>query len=247
MRETVRRICALALTAVLALGLTGCTDKEAEAAANAAYDEAVREYERQQKELDELRARVEAAENTVEEYIAAVNATVSGGSFALIDGSAEYTAEAVCPVGMKGDHWLINSERAEGGESIRFSADGNTVIEAVFRPEKKLNAVNSFMCLVDENENVISEPFTELSFEDKDSVSVRVYAETDDLTTVDHWIVNGVALDAYGFVLEFYAHDITEATTFEPVFAACYTQHEAADPTPRYQQVPLAYDREETA
>ncbi len=241
MREPVRRICALVLTAVLALGLTGCTDKEAEAAAKAAYDRAVQEYEQQMKELDALRAQAEAAENAVDEYIAAVNATVNGESFALIDGSAEYTAQAVVPDGMQVDHWLINGESRDGGESIRFSAGGNTVVEAVFRPEKKLTAVNSLMCLVDENENVISEPFTELNFEDRDSVSVRVYTETDDLTTVDHWIVNGVAVDVYGFVLAFCAHDITEATTFEPVFAACYTRHEGEDPTPRYQQVPLAY------
>lgn len=241
MREPLRRIGALALTAVLTLSLTGCTDKEAEAAANAAYDKAMREYEQQVKELDELRERAEEAENAVSEYIAAVNATVNGVSFALVDGSAEYTAQAVLPDGMKVDHWLLNGESVDGGESITFAAEGNTVVEAVFRPEKKLTAVNSLMCLVDENEKDISEPFTELNFEDRESVSVRVYAETNDLVTVDHWIINGVAVDINSFILEFYAHDLTEATTFEPVFAACYTQHEAADPTPRYQQVPLSY------
>lgn len=243
MRNTVRRVCAAVLCTMLVTGLTACTSK-AQREANAAYEQAMKEYQRQADELEALRAETEAAESVVDEYIACVNALIGGESFARIDGRAEYTAEAVVPEGMKVDYWLLNGERTEGGETLTFPAAGGTVAEAVLRPEKKLTAINSLMCLVDENENVISEPFTELNFEDKDSVSVRVYAETDDLTTVDHWIVNGVAVDVYGFVLQFCVHDVDEALTVEPVFAACYTRHEGPDPTPRYQQVPLAYGQE---
>lgn len=249
MRDTIRRLCALVLSAVLALSLAGCTDKEAEAAAKAAYDQAVREYEQQVKELDGLRAQAEAEESKVDAYIAAVNATVNGESFALLDGSAEYTAEAVVPEGMKVDHWLINGETADGGETVSFPAEGNTVVEAVLRQEKKLTAINSEIYIVDENDKIIDGPFTELNFEDMGSVSVRLYSETNDLTTVDHWIVNGRAVDVpYLFALEFFAHDITEATTFEPVFAACYLRHTVEDPYaygPVFEQVPLAYDKED--
>lgn len=249
MRDTVRRLCALILPAVLALGLAGCTDKEAEAAAREAYDRAVREYEQQVKELDELRAQAEAAENTIDEYIAAVNATVNGESFALLDGSAEYTAEAVVPEGMKVDHWLINGERVDGGESISFPAEGNTVAEAVLRPEKILTAINCDIYIVDENDKIVDGPFTELNFEDMGSVSVRLYSETNDLTTIDHWIVNGRAIDVtYKHALEIYARDVTEATTFEPIFAACYLDHTAEDPYangPIFQTIPLAYEKED--
>lgn len=189
MKKTMRRVLALTAAMLMLPCLGGCTGKAERAAAQAEYEKAMQEYERQQAELDALRERVEHAENSADEYIAAINATVNGERFALVNEGGEYTAQAVLPEGMRVDYWLINGERVEGGESV----------------------------------------------------SVCIYAETDDLTTVDHWIVNGVALDAYGYILEFYARDLTEATTFVPVFAACYTQHEAADPTPRYQQVPLRY------
>lgn len=246
MKIKLRRLCAVLMPVFLSIGLVGCGSSGAEEeAARAAYEAELREYNRQCAELEELRARVEETENSVDEYIAAVNATVNGESFALVDGSLEYTAQAVLPDGMLVDHWLLDGESFPGGESFSFSAEGGCVVEAVLRPEKKLTAINAKMSLMDENGKPVGESFTELSLEDRDSVSVLVYAETDDLTTVDHWIVNGVAIDVYGFVLEFRAYDLSETTTFEPVFAACYTQHEAADPTPRYQQVPLSYLTEE--
>lgn len=239
-----KKLCrALALTAAILMlpCLGGCTSRAERAAAEAEYESAMAEYERQLAELEALREQVEHEENSTDEYIAAINALFDGERFALIDGAAEYTAQAVVPEGMKVDCWLVNGERVEGGESISVPAVGGTVVEAVLRAEKRLTATDAKMCLIDADGNRVGESFTELSFEDMESVSVCVYAETDDLTTVDHWIVNGVALDVYGYVLEFRAYDLTEATSFVPVFAACYTQHEAADPTPRYQQVPLRY------
>lgn len=241
MKKTMRRVLALAAAMLMLPCLGGCTGKAERAAAQAEYEKAMQEYARQQAELDALRERVEHAENNADEYIAAINATVNGERFALVNEGGEYTAQAVLPEGMRVDYWLINGERVEGGESVSVPAVGGTVVEAVLRPEKWLRAVDAKMCLIDADGSRVGESFTELCFEDMESVSVCIYAETDDLTTVDHWIVNGVALDAYGYILEFYARDLTEATTFVPVFAACYTQHEAADPTPRYQQVPLRY------
>lgn len=239
-----KKLCrALALTAAILMlpCLGGCTSRAERAAAEAEYESAMAEYVRQLAELEALREQVEHEENSTDEYIAAINALFDGERFALIDGAAEYTAQAVVPEGMKVDYWLVNGERVEGGESISVPAVGGTVVEAVLRAEKRLTATDAKMCLIDADGNRVGESFTELSFEDMESVSVCVYTETDDLTTVDHWIINGVALDVYGYVLEFRAYDLTEATSFVPVFAACYTQHEAADPTPRYQQVPLRY------
>lgn len=239
-----KKLCrAIALTAAVLMlpCLGGCTSRAERAAAEAEYESAIAEYMRQQAELEALREQVEYEENSTDEYIAAINALFDGERFALIDGAAEYTAQAVVPEGMRVDYWLVNGERVEGGECISVPAVGGTVVEAVLRPEKRLVATDAKMCLIDADGNRVGESFTELSFEDMESVSVCVYAETDDLTTVDHWIVNGVALDVYGYVLEFRAYELTEATSFVPVFAACYTQHEAADPTPRYQQVPLRY------
>lgn len=239
-----KKLCrAIALTAAVLMlpCLGGCTSRAERAAAEAEYESAIAEYMRQQAELEALREQVEYEENSTDEYIAAINALFDGERFALIDGAAEYTAQAVVPEGMRVDYWLVNGERVEGGEYISVPAVGGTVVEAVLRPEKRLVATDAKMCLIDADGNRVGESFTELSFEDMESVSVCVYAETDDLTTVDHWIVNGVALDVYGYVLEFRAYELTEATSFVPVFAACYTQHEAADPTPRYQQVPLRY------
>lgn len=239
-----KKLCrAIALTAAVLMlpCLGGCTSRAERAAAEAEYESAIAEYMRQQAELEALRKQVEYEENSTDEYIAAINALFDGERFALIDGAAEYTAQAVVPEGMRVDYWLVNGERVEGGECISVPAVGGTVVEAVLRPEKRLVATDAKMCLIDADGNRVGESFTELSFEDMESVSVCVYAETDDLTTVDHWIVNGVALDVYGYVLEFRAYELTEATSFVPVFAACYTQHEAADPTPRYQQVPLRY------
>lgn len=239
-----KKLCrAIALTAAVLMlpCLGGCTSRAERAAAEAEYESAIAEYMRQQAELEALREQVEYEENSTDEYIAAINALFDGERFALIDGAAEYTAQAVVPEGMRVDYWLVNGERVEGGEYISVPAVGGTVVEAVLRPEKRLVATDAKMCLIDADGNRVGESFTELSFEDMESVSVCVYAETDDLTTVDHWIVNGVALDVYGYVLEFRAYELTEATSFVPVFAACYTQHEAADRTPRYQQVPLRY------
>lgn len=239
-----KKLCrAIALTAAVLMlpCLGGCTSRAERAAAEAEYESAIAEYMRQQAELEALREQVEYEENSTDEYIAAINALFDGERFALIDGAAEYTAQAVVPEGMRVDYWLVNGERVEGGECISVPAVGGTVVESVLRPEKRLVATDAKMCLIDADGNRVGESFTELSFEDMESVSVCVYAETDDLTTVDHWIVNGVALDVYGYVLEFRAYELTEATSFVPVFAACYTQHEAADPTPRYQQVPLRY------
>lgn len=241
MKKNMRRVLALAAVSVTMLCLGGCTSRAERAADEAEYNKAVSEYVQQKNELDALREQVEREESCVDEYIAAINATVNGESFAALDESAEYTAQAVVPEGMRFDYWLINGERVEGGENISVPAVGGTVVEAVLRAEKRLVATDAKMCLIDADGNRVGESFTELCFEDMESVSVCVYAETDDLTTVDHWIINGVAIDANGYILELYAHDLTGATSFVPVFAACYTQHEAADPTPRYQQVPLRY------
>lgn len=254
MKKRFRLFVALALAAVTAVSLCGCARDEREAAL-AAYQEGMTLYNRQKQELDTLRQEAEDAAAVVEETIAAVNATVDGESFALIDGRSEYTAEAVLPDGMRVDYWLVDGQRQEGGSSITFSADGCMTVEAVLRPEKRVTCTDALMCLIDEDGNRIGEPFTELCFEDgytdprtgktvdTGTVSLCVYAETDDLTTVDHWIVNGVALDVYSFVLEFNVYDLAEAMDFQPVFAACYIQHEAPDPSalPQYQSVPLPY------
>ena len=212
MKKTMRRVLALAAAMLTLPCLGGCTGRAERAAAQAEYEKAMQEYERQQAELDALRERVEHAENSADEYIAAINATVNGESFALVNEGGEYTAQAVLPEGMRVDYWLINGERVEGGESVSVPAVGGTVVEAVLRPE---------------TEAIIGAAALQ---------SLQQYNFTKAFMGA-----NGVALDAYGYILECYARDLTEATTFVPVFAACYTQHEAADPTPRYQQIPLRY------
>lgn len=206
----------------------------------------VSEYQAQMQKLEELRKKAEAAEAKKDTYIAAVNAEFDGELFAPADG-AEHTAHAVLPEGMFVDYWLVNGEKTEGGADFTVFATEHTTLEAVFRPEKKLVSVNSFMRLLDEDGKPTGEPFTELSFEDRESVSVIVDTETDMLTTVDHWIVNGIAIDdAYDHYLNIYVKDITEATSFEPIFAACYLRHDAKEPQigPLFETIPLAYEGE---
>ena len=256
MKKIFHRAVCLFLPALM-LALSGCGARVDGAAYNAALEEyiaAQQKYSQDVARLRELEKKVSNLESGSGMYIAAVNATVCGESFHALDGSGDYTAEAELWDGMAVDYWLVNGERVEGGSSLTFEASDNTIVEAVLREKKIVRSINSYLTFIDSEGNRVGEPFTELCFEepyqhpmegliDSGTVTVRVFAETDSLTTVDHWIMNGVALDAREYYLEFDARDISEATTFEPVFAACYIRHEAEDPSalPQYERVPLNY------
>lgn len=248
MKKFLKALCAVAVSVFVFFMLTSFgaqTGQKQEPSGTVQPDRS--EYNAQLQRLDELRREAEAAEAEVQKkyYIAAVNAAFDGEPFAPADGE-EHTAQAILPDGMLVDYWLLNGERVEGGESFTLSATENTTLEPVLRKEKKLVAVNSFMYLLDENGRQTGEPFTELSFEDRESVSVIIMTDTDMLTTVDHWIVNSVAIDGYEHCLHIYAKNITEPMTFEPIFAACYLRHDVPIEVQwkLFETVPLAYEGE---
>lgn len=219
MKNHIKKALLLTLTLVMALSLAACGAEPLPGVPSIDYTE-----------LADLNARLAAAEAQHDSYAFLVNADMNGETLIPFDGETVVEAAAHVPEGMKLLRWTVNGEALETlDEHITLTLSENTVVEAEFRPIKKVICINCTMQFLDSYENNGGESFTEFVFEDDylntftglteegGSMLLCVQAPIPAGKTLDHWLVNGQAFAVHGTVNIFNAF-VTEATTFEPVF-----------------------------
>lgn len=219
MKNHIKKALLLTLTLVMALSLAACGAEPLPEVPSIDYTE-----------LADLNARLAAAEAQHDSYAFLVNSDMNGETLIPLDGETVVEAAAHVPEGMKLLRWTVNGEALDTlDEHITLTLSENTVVEAEFRPVKKVICINCTMQFLDSYENNGGESFTEFVFEDDylntftglteegGSMLLCVQAPIPAGKTLDHWLVNGQAFAVHGTVNIFNAF-VTEATTFEPVF-----------------------------
>ena len=166
-----------------------------------------------------------------EDYVHAVNATIDGETSAAITENASFEAKAEIPEGMVVDYWTLNGVAQENsaGESFSFTAEATTVVEPVFRAEKKVTAINAELRFVDADRKPAGDAFTEFVFEDEylntatnenvsdGTINLEVKAVVPAGKMVDYWLINGVKYYYGTGVSSFVVEQLDEATTYEVV------------------------------
>lgn len=212
----------LILAAGMMLSLTACGEpKPAELPAVHGVNPA---------EFAALEERIAAAEADRESYVYLINASVNGETVLPIDGETRLTVDAAVPEDMKLAQWTVNGESLNTlEESIEVTVSENTVIKAEFRPIKKVTCINCSAQFLNCYENNGGESFAEFVFEDDymntftglteegGSLLLCVQASIPAGKILDHWLINGQAMNIPGTVNIFNAY-VTEAATFEPVY-----------------------------
>lgn len=202
-----KRYLALILAALLLLSMAGCAKE----------DESITEEKN--------------TEPVVIGTVHTLNATIDGKTALPITEKSSLTAEAVLSEGMVVDHWNVNGE-SQGeynGQTLAFSAEADTIVEAVLRPEKKVTTINAEMRFVNEKREAVGDPFTEFVFENNytntatgaevtdGTVSVEVKAVPPKGYEIDYWLINGVPYHTDKKVDSFVVENLDEATTYEAV------------------------------
>lgn len=223
MKKLFMKTVLLILALVMALALTACGKQEAPA-------ELPRVPSVDKAEFEDLAARLAAAEAETASYVYLINASVNGETVLPVAGETKLTVDAAVPEDMKLSQWTVNGVSLNTlEESIEVTVSENTVIKAEFRPIKKVTCINCTAQFLNYYENNGGESFTEFVFEDDymntftgmqekgGSLLLCVQAPIPGGKILDHWLVNGQALNIPGTVNIFNAY-VTEATTFEPVY-----------------------------
>lgn len=165
------------------------------------------------------------------DVVTATHALIDGKSAVTIDGSTELTAEADIPDGMAVDYWELNGQALyeETGASFTFTAEGNTAVGAVLRPECKVTAVNAQLQFLNDDAKPAGEAFTEFVFEDDYEnpvtgqtlagglITVYVKAVVPSGYALDYWTINGVPYYYGSTVTAFTVQELDEATVYEAV------------------------------
>lgn len=199
----------------------------------------------------------EAAAAPTGELVIALNAAIDGETSLSAETGTALTAQALIPEGMALDYWCLNGEpQADAREdSFSFTTEGQTVVEAVLRPELTVTAVNANMQFLNQNKSRSGQEFTEFVFEDDyvnpvtgenipgGTVSVYVRAKVPQGMNIEYWLINGVPYYFNSYVSGFRVMDLKESTVFEPVFYGVQPQTvRPADPVdPPPSETPVTY------
>lgn len=181
-------------------------------------------------ELAEAQAAIDAAKADVSQYAFLINASADGETIVALDGETSLSICADVPEGMKLAGWTVNGTAVNTmDEQLELTLSENTVVKAEFRPVKRVVCHNCTMQFLNYYEDGGGESFSEFNFEDDyvnsftglpqpgGSLLLCVQAPIPAGKNLDHWLINGVAMDVPGTVNIFNAY-VTGAAEFEPVF-----------------------------
>jgi hypothetical protein len=234
-----KRLFAMILLAAIMLSLAACGSDEALAAKQSEIDQLKGQLAAKQEEVDVLKASEESlkmqlaglAGSAPIHKLYAVYATVDGKSAVDFTGEGSFTATAVLAEGQVVDHWELNGQAQPNSaqETFSFRADGDTLVVAVVRAEKKLVTINAEFRFLDKSGSPAGEKYTEFVFE-KDyvnpvsyetcaggEISAEITAVIPNGKMVDYWLINGVPYHFKANVNSFIVDHLDEATTYEVV------------------------------
>ncbi|MBQ6890065.1 MAG: hypothetical protein IJN53_03510 [Oscillospiraceae bacterium] len=242
-----KKVIALLLALVMVLSLAGCgSDKANEeleqklakaelelANADLQLTKAQQDLEKAQQQLAEAQQKLSQADSKPSlQTVTAVNATVNGKTSLEITQPTDLTAVAAPAEGQILDHWRVNGQIQEGasGNALIFTAQGNTLVEAVLRDEKKLTTVNATIQFLDAKGKASGDTFTEFVFEEDyanpvtkqtcpgGKITAQIKANVPSGKTVDYWLINGVPYFYNAGVTSFTVENLDETTVYEVVF-----------------------------
>ena len=190
------------------------------------------------------------------DLVLALHSTIDGETSLFTDGATELVATAVIPEGMAVDYWELNGEPyyEDMEDTFLFTAQGNTVVDAKLRPERKVAAINAEMQFLDEKNKPKGDAFTEFVFEEdyenpvtKEAmpggwITVNVEAVIPRGYDVDYWLINGVPYYYSRTVRSFKVYDLNEATEYEVVLKKESAPSSTPKPTPKPTQAPIYYE-----
>ncbi len=264
-----RRTFAVLLVALLLFCLTACQS----GSNNVELEAMKKQMQMMQQQLDEAKQAgynpsAPAAASTPEptlpaptedesgDLVLALHSTIDGETSLFTDGATELVATAVIPEGMAVDYWELNGEPyyEDMEDTFLFTAQGNTVVDAKLRPERKVAAINAEMQFLDEKNKPKGDAFTEFVFEEdyenpvtKEAmpggwITVNVEAVIPRGYDVDYWLINGVPYYYSRTVRSFKVYDLNEATEYEVVLKKESAPSSTPKPTPKPTQAPIYYE-----
>ena len=229
MKTIVKKAVLLILTVSVLLSLGGCGFFTPKAPMELPDPSTVPSVDPQ--EFAALEERLAAAEAGQSNFAFLIGASVGGETVIPIDGEASLSIDAAVPEDMKLAQWTVNGVSLNTlAEHVDITVKENSVIKAEYRPIKKVTCVNCSMQFLDYYEDGGGESFTEFVFEDDyintytglpcdgGSMLLCITAPIPVGKKIDHWLVNGQAMSMLYTPNTFNAF-VTEATTFEPVYA----------------------------
>lgn len=171
--------------------------------------------------------------------IICLKCSVNGETFLSIDGPVTMTAIADMKDGQTLTGWKLNGQVVEGETNfwLLFTADGNTVVEAILGEASSaetgvspLDPAPAEETLVDSvikgygcsfqylNGNGIGEgqSYTELPFDG--SISFRVTADDPHASKIDYWVINGAKYSFPNTLKYITVYNLTQPMTFEVVY-----------------------------
>ena len=244
------------LTVCMLFSVTACRSDDSEETQARTEAPAVTEPDREMATPHKGPSTTEAAAAPVGDPVIALNASVNGETSLSVEAGTELTAQAIIPEGMAVDAWLLNGQPQDAaGDSFTFTPEGQTVVEALLRPELTVTAVHANLQFLDRNHSRSGQEFKEFVFEDDyvnpvtgedvpgGSVSVYVRAEIPQGMNIEYWLINGVPYYFNSYVSGFRVMDLKESTVFEPVVYGVQPQTaRPADPVdPPPSETPVTY------
>lgn len=234
-----KRFFVLILALLMLLSLTACGSdgdikalEEELAQAKTSLAQAERSLARAEQELEQAQQALDQVQSAPITYtVQSINATINEKTSLEITQVTEFTAIATLAEGQIVDGWKVNGQLQDGaaGNSFVFTAQGNTVVEAVVRQEKKLTTVNATIQFLDAKGKASGDTLTEFVFE-KDyvnpvtkqtcpggKISAQIKAVVPSGKVVDYWLINGVPYFYNTGVTSFIVEDLDETTVYEVV------------------------------
>ncbi len=263
-----KKLFAVLLAVLLLLGLTACQSSSSDAELEAMKVQ----LQLMQQQLDQAKeasytpgqqlapnaAATDAPVNNESEttgdesgdLVQALHSTIDGQTSLIIDGAAELVATAVIPEGMAVDYWELNGDQyyEDMEDTFLFTAEGNTVVDARLRLERKITTINAEMQFLDKKGKPRGEEFTEFVFEEdyenpvtKETlpggwITVNVEAVVPRGYEVDYWLINDVPYYYNRTVTSFKVFDLNEATIYEVVLKKENAPSATPKPTPEPTQ-----------
>ena len=226
-----KRFFALILALVMLLSLAGCGSDKGNQELEAKLAETESQLEQTQQKLEAAEKKLSMSSTPSSQTVTAVNATINGKESIQINQATELTAMATPAEGEIVEGWKVNGVLQEGasGNALVFTAQGDSVVEAIVRQEKKLTAVNATIQFLDAKGKAAGDTLTEFVFE-KDytnpvtketcpggKISAQIKAVIPSGKVVDYWLINGVPYYYNSSVNSFIVKDLDETTVYEVV------------------------------
>lgn len=160
-----------------------------------------------------------------------VNALIDGESVVELTKTTTVTATAAPEEGCVVDCWMVDGVKQEdsSANTFTYTAEKDTIIEPVFRAEKKVTTINCKLQFLNKDGKAEGQTYEEFVFEKPyknpvtgeevadGTITLQVAAVIPNGYVVDYWKINGVPYRYGSTVTQMVVENLDEATEYEVV------------------------------